>query len=80
MHIDLANAKKAWNKQAGYTEAETTFFKNLLSNPDDPTLAKFKDVWRDLHPDLQHYTYWGYRFQCREKCIGWRLDMCTSPA
>ncbi|KAF5315579.1 hypothetical protein D9611_004852 [Ephemerocybe angulata] len=73
--IDLANAKKAWNKQAGYTEAETTAFKKILANPDDPEANKFTDVWRSLHPDLQHYTYWSYRFQCREKCIGWRLDM-----
>jgi AP endonuclease-1 len=74
--IDLANAKKAWNKQPGYTESETTAFKNILSSPDDTDTNKFVDVWRDLHPDLQHYSYWSYRFNCREKCIGWRLDMC----
>lgn len=73
--IDLANSKKAWNKQAGHTEAEVTAFKNILSSATDPDANKFADVWRNLHPDLQHYSYWSYRFQCREKCIGWRLDM-----
>lgn len=36
------------------------------------------DVWRDLHPDLRHYTYFSYRFDCRRKGIGWRLDTCMS--
>ncbi|EAU88760.2 DNA-(apurinic or apyrimidinic site) lyase [Coprinopsis cinerea okayama7 len=42
---------------------------------DDPERPQFVDVWRKLHPDLQHYTYWSYRFQSREKGNGWRLDM-----
>ncbi|KAF7363609.1 DNA-(apurinic or apyrimidinic site) lyase [Mycena sanguinolenta] len=54
--IDLANAKSNWNKTPGYTEAETTSFKNILDPPES-------------------YTYFSYRFNCREKGIGWRLDM-----
>ncbi|TFK30087.1 DNA-lyase [Coprinopsis marcescibilis] len=73
--IDLTNSKKAWNKQPGYTEIETTAFKQILASPEDPNKAQFVDVWRKLHPETQHYTYWGYRFNCREKGIGWRLDM-----
>ena len=30
-----------------------------------------------MHPDLRHYTYFSYRFDCRRKGIGWRLDTCT---
>ncbi|KAG2020034.1 DNA-(apurinic or apyrimidinic site) lyase [Coprinopsis cinerea AmutBmut pab1-1] len=72
---DLQNSKKAWNKQPGYTEIETTAFKKILASEDDPERPQFVDVWRKLHPDLQHYTYWSYRFQSREKGNGWRLDM-----
>ncbi|KAJ7905716.1 Endonuclease/exonuclease/phosphatase [Mycena olivaceomarginata] len=74
--IDLANAKKNWNKTAGYTEAETTAFKNILDPPESaPDANKFVDVWRRLHPTDKQYTYFSYRFNCREKGIGWRLDM-----
>ncbi|EMD37949.1 hypothetical protein CERSUDRAFT_82179 [Gelatoporia subvermispora B] len=85
---DLANAKRNWNKSAGYTEAETTAFARILNDPDarggspsgtptvdvDPAQPRFVDVWRAKHPDLRHYTYFGYRFNCRAKGIGWRLD------
>jgi hypothetical protein len=40
--------------------------------------GKFIDIWRQRHPDSHHYTYFSYRFNCREKSLGWRLDMCTS--
>lgn len=75
-HADLTNAKKNWNKTAGYTEVETTAFKNILELPDDPDANKFVDVWRNMHPEDQKYTYFSYRFDCRVKGIGWRLDMC----
>ncbi|KAI9459411.1 Endonuclease/exonuclease/phosphatase [Lactarius psammicola] len=72
--VDLSNPKTNWNKTAGYTEAETTAFANIL-NPPKGDAGKFVDVWRKLHPDERHYTYFSYRFNCREKGIGWRLDM-----
>jgi exonuclease III len=75
---DLTNAKKNWNKTAGYTEAETTSFKNILNPPDGVEGGKFVDIWRKLHPENKHYTYFSYRFNCRQKGIGWRLDMCRS--
>ena len=73
--IDLSNPKTNWNKSAGYTEAETTAFANILNPPKDDA-GKFVDAWRKLHPDDHHYTYFSYRFNCRAKGIGWRLDMC----
>ncbi|KAJ7444905.1 Endonuclease/exonuclease/phosphatase [Mycena latifolia] len=75
--LDLANPKTNWNKTAGYTEAETTAFKNILDPPPTaaPDAKKFVDVWRRLHPTDKQYTYFSYRFQCRAKGIGWRLDM-----
>ncbi|KAF8274374.1 Endonuclease/exonuclease/phosphatase [Lactarius quietus] len=72
--IDLTNPKTNWNKTAGYTEAETTAFANIL-NPPSGDANKFVDVWRKLHPDDRHYTYFSLRFNCRAKGIGWRLDM-----
>lgn len=76
--VDLANPKSNWNKTPGYTEAETTAFKNILQRADTEDANKFVDVWRHLHPTDKHYTYFSYRFNCRTKGLGWRLDMCTS--
>ncbi|GLB34830.1 putative DNA-(apurinic or apyrimidinic site) lyase [Lyophyllum shimeji] len=73
--IDLANPKTNWNKSPGYTEAETTAFKNILNPREGTDAGHFVDVWRQLHPEDRHYTYFSYRFNCREKGIGWRLDM-----
>ncbi|KAH8827094.1 Endonuclease/exonuclease/phosphatase [Flagelloscypha sp. PMI_526] len=75
--IDLANPKQNWNKGPGYTEAETTSYKNILNPPEDAPdgSGKFVDVWRDRHPDTRHYTYFSYRFNARQKGLGWRLDM-----
>ncbi|KAF7304992.1 DNA-(apurinic or apyrimidinic site) lyase [Mycena kentingensis (nom. inval.)] len=77
--LDLSNGKKNWNKTAGYTEAETTAFKNILEPPapteGEASPGKFVDVWRHLHPEDRQYTYFSYRFNCRQKGIGWRLDM-----
>ncbi|KAA1469446.1 hypothetical protein DENSPDRAFT_796065 [Dentipellis sp. KUC8613] len=73
---DLTNPKPNWNKTPGYTEEETTAFANILNPPKSATGAnKFVDVWREKHPDDSHYTYFSYRFNCRSKGIGWRLDM-----
>ncbi|KAF8969848.1 Endonuclease/exonuclease/phosphatase [Flammula alnicola] len=72
--LDLSNAKSNWNKTAGYTESETTAFKHFLASPDDPDANKFVDVWRAFHPDQRAYSYFSYRFNCRAKGIGWRID------
>lgn len=72
---DLSNAKKNWNKQPGYTEAETTSFKNILNPPEGIDAGRFIDIWRHFHPSDKHYTYFSYRFNCRLKGLGWRLDM-----
>ncbi|KAI0046160.1 hypothetical protein FA95DRAFT_1560424 [Auriscalpium vulgare] len=77
--LDLSNGKRNWNKTPGYTEAETSAFARILDGSPLPDASeeggKFVDVWRRLHPDTPHYTYFSYRFNCRMKGIGWRLDM-----
>ncbi|EPQ58038.1 hypothetical protein GLOTRDRAFT_136836 [Gloeophyllum trabeum ATCC 11539] len=80
--LDLANPKRNWNKTAGYTEAETSSFARILNPPDRDSDSdspgspgKFVDIWRQLHPTDKHYTYFSYRFNCRAKGLGWRIDM-----
>lgn len=65
--IDLENPKTN-TKTAGFTIQERQEFTKLLD-------SGFIDSFRLLYPDrLKSYTYWGYRFNCRAKDIGWRLD------
>ncbi|KZV97017.1 hypothetical protein EXIGLDRAFT_608480 [Exidia glandulosa HHB12029] len=66
---DLAKANDKWNKRPGYTEVECTAFKKLLDE------VRLVDVWRDMNPTLEHYTFWDYRTFGRTKGDGWRLDM-----
>lgn len=77
LYSDLANAKSNWNKTPGYTKDETEAFQNILNPPESAAgVGKFVDVWRQNHPEDKHYTYFSYRFDCRTKGLGWRLDMC----
>lgn len=65
--IDLKNPKNN-RKNAGFTDEERNKFTELLE-------AGFTDTFRHLYPDLEEaYSWWSYRFQAREKGIGWRID------
>lgn len=92
---DLFHPKTNWNKTAGYTEIECSWFAKFLRGPGSettttttsadadaavaaPSSGKFIDVWRKMNPKLKHFTYFSMMRKCREKGIGWRLDMCTS--
>jgi AP endonuclease-1 len=69
---DLARPKTN-EKTAGFTPEERADFTDTLgSNLSSPLMI---DAWRHLHPDTTgQYSYYSYRFQCRSKGIGWRLD------
>jgi len=84
---DLTNSKTNWNKTPGHTAIECEWYEEFLNPKTEneekaeevgSTVAhgKFIDVWRDMHPDEQSYTYFSNMRKCREKGIGWRLDMC----
>jgi len=67
--IDLRNPETNRNKTAGFTDQEREDFTKLLK------AGPFVDVYRRLNPEEEHaYTYYSYRFNAKQKGIGWRLD------
>lgn len=65
--IDLKNPKSN-RKNPGFTDEERSKLTELLE-------AGFTDTFRHLYPDMEEaYSWWSYRFQAREKGIGWRID------
>jgi exodeoxyribonuclease-3 len=51
----------------GFTADERAWFSGFLD-------SGFVDVFREKHPDLQEFTYFGRRFGRRGRGQGWRLD------
>ncbi|MBQ9184607.1 MAG: exodeoxyribonuclease III [Bacteroidales bacterium] len=64
--IDLKNPATN-HKNAGFSDEERSKFSTLLG-------AGFTDSWRSLNPGIAKYSWWSYRFQAREKGVGWRID------
>ena len=65
--IDIANPK-ANRMNAGFTDEERKNFSKLLE-------AGFVDTFRYKHPDeREHYSWWTFRSNARERNIGWRID------
>jgi exodeoxyribonuclease-3 len=64
--IDLKNPK-ANERNPGYSIEEREKFDELLQ-------AGFVDTFRHLYPEKVSYTWWSYRFNARQKDIGWRID------
>jgi exodeoxyribonuclease-3 len=64
--IDLARPKQN-RKTSGFLPKEREALARWLD-------AGFVDVFRYLNPELQQYTWWTYRYNARERNVGWRLD------
>ncbi len=64
--IDLKNPKTN-RRNPGFTDEERGKMTQLLE-------AGFTDTFRALHPDSPTYSWWSYRFQARQKNVGWRID------
>ncbi|KAF9425667.1 hypothetical protein BGZ94_007321 [Podila epigama] len=67
--IDLRNPTTN-TKSAGFTIEERNGFSAILDEVD------LVDTFREIHGNegVRQYSYYSYRFQCRLKGIGWRLD------
>ena len=64
--IDLANPKSN-KKNAGFSAEEREGVGNIVK-------AGFLDSFRKFEPGPEHYSWWTFRNNARERNIGWRLD------
>ena len=64
--IDLKNPKTN-HMNAGFTDEERGKFSTLLD-------SGFIDTFRWKYPEQVTYSWWSYRFQARQKNVGWRID------
>ena len=72
--IDLARPKQN-TENAGFLPEERAWMDSFIK-------AGFVDVFRHFHPDEKdHYTWWSYMLNARERNVGWRIDyFCVDPA
>jgi exodeoxyribonuclease-3 len=66
MPIDLKNPKENENT-SGFLPEEREWVGKFLEHG-------FVDVYRKLYPEREQYTWWTYRFNARQRGIGWRID------
>ena len=64
--IDLRNPKTN-KKNAGFTQQEREWFDSFLR-------IGYVDAFREFTSAGDHYTWWPYRNNARERNIGWRID------
>lgn len=64
--IDLKNPKANENT-SGFLPIERAWMDKLAA-------AGYVDTFRMFHPEPEQYSWWTYRFQARERNIGWRID------
>ena len=66
MPIDLKNPEEN-NTTSGFLPEEREWVQRYLEHG-------FVDVYRRLYPEREQYTWWTYRFNARQRGIGWRID------
>jgi len=64
--IDLKNPKQNV-KTSGFMPEERAWIDKYLEQG-------FVDVYRNLYPDREEYSWWTYRVNARARNVGWRLD------
>ncbi|MEA4873970.1 exodeoxyribonuclease III [Anaerorhabdus sp.] len=64
--MDLKNPKTN-RRNPGFSDEEREKMTVLLS-------AGFLDTFRTIYPEEIAYSWWSYRFNSREKNVGWRID------
>lgn len=64
--IDLKNPKSN-RRNPGFSDEERAKMTDLLA-------SGFVDTFRSIYPEEIAYSWWSYRFNSREKNIGWRID------
>ena len=64
--IDLKNPKSNIHNP-GFTPEERSSLDRYVENG-------FIDTFREFNKEPGNYTWWSYRFNAREKDIGWRID------
>lgn len=70
---DLRRPKQN-HKTAGFAPEEREAFEEQL-NPSDGKHQPLYDTYRHFYPDRKgQYSYYSFRFECRRKQIGWRVD------
>ena len=70
--IDLKNPKTN-TKNPGFLPEERSWMDEFIG-------AGYVDLFRFFDQSPGKYTWWSYRFNSREKNIGWRIDyFCVTP-
>jgi len=64
--IDLKNPDSN-QTTSGFLPEEREWVGNFLDHG-------FVDVYRELYPEREQYTWWTYRFNARQRNVGWRID------
>ncbi len=64
--IDLKNPKSNM-KNPGFSAQERNWMDDFIN-------AGYIDTFRIFNQEPDNYTWWSYRFNAREKNIGWRID------
>lgn len=64
--IDIHNPKSNKNS-SGFLPEEREWLGKFINDG-------FVDTFRYFNPEPHNYTWWSYRFNAREKNLGWRID------
>jgi exodeoxyribonuclease-3 len=62
IHNPISNAKSS-----GFLPEEREWLGKFID-------SGFIDTFRHFNPNPGNYTWWSYRFNSREKNLGWRID------